>query len=89
MERIAKNSKPVSKEEFLEKVKAARKKQWNFNIFMLAIRKKRQREENPYFKKSYATVEEAAQAKTDYVWNTVLKDVDWDKFEEMRRKQAK
>lgn len=34
--------------------------------------------------RKFATVEEAAQAKTDYVWNTVLKNVDWDKLEEMR-----
>ena len=34
---------------------------------------------------TFETVEEAAQAKTDYVWNSVLKNVDWDKFEEMRR----
>ena len=55
---------------------------------MPATRKKRQREENPYFKKSYATVEEAAQAKTDYVMNVVLKDFDWNQFEEMRKKEA-
>lgn len=55
---------------------------------MAVILKKRQREENPHFKKSYSTVEEAAQAKTDYVMNVIFKDFDWNKFEEMRRKEA-
>lgn len=35
--------------------------------------------------RKFASVEEATQAKTDYVWNTVLKDADWDKLEEMRK----
>ncbi|AKD54484.1 hypothetical protein [Spirosoma radiotolerans] len=30
--------------------------------------------------RKFDTVEEAAQAKTDYVWNTVLKDFDWNAF---------
>ncbi|SOD88391.1 hypothetical protein SAMN06269250_2644 [Spirosoma fluviale] len=35
--------------------------------------------------RKFASVEEAAQAKTDYAWNTVLKNVDWDKLEEIRK----
>jgi len=37
--------------------------------------------------RKFDTPEEAAQAKTDYVWNTVLKNVDWDKFEQMRKQK--
>lgn len=37
--------------------------------------------------RKFDTAEEAAQAKTDYVWSTVLKNVDWDKLEEMRKSQ--
>ncbi len=32
-------------------------------------------------KKSYKTIEEAAQAKTDYVMKVVLKDVDWSQLD--------
>ncbi|GAB2797099.1 hypothetical protein GCM10027275_48120 [Rhabdobacter roseus] len=32
-------------------------------------------------KKSYKTVEEAAQAKTDYVMKVALKDVDWSQLD--------
>lgn len=35
----------------------------------------------------FDSVEEAAQEKTDHVWNTVFKNVNWDKFEELRKKQ--
>lgn len=34
--------------------------------------------------RKFTTVEEAAQAKTDQVWNTVLKYVNWEKFETLR-----
>ena len=39
--------------------------------------------------RKFASVEEAAQAKTDYVWNTVLKNVDWKQFDQTRKKSAK
>jgi len=32
-------------------------------------------------KKSYKTIEEAAQAKTDYVMKVALKDVDWSQLD--------
>jgi hypothetical protein len=35
----------------------------------------------------FDTVEEAAQAKTEYVWNNVLKNVDWDKLDQIRKKK--
>lgn len=37
--------------------------------------------------RKFDTAEEAAQAKTDYVWSTVLQNVDWDKLEEIRKNQ--
>lgn len=37
--------------------------------------------------RKFDTAEEGAQAKADYVMNTVLKDFDWDAF--MAKKQAK
>jgi len=46
--------------------------------------KKPKQSKHPLDRK-FASVDEAAQAKTDYVWNTVLKNVNWDKFDQMRK----
>lgn len=48
--------------------------------------RKRKEAKHPLDRK-FASIQEAAQAKTDYVWNTVLKNVDWDTFDQMRKKK--
>lgn len=45
------------------------------------------REKRQAIDRKFDSVEEAAQEKTDHAWNTVFKHVDWNKFEEMRKKQ--
>ncbi|MFN3849578.1 MAG: hypothetical protein ACK4NY_09125 [Spirosomataceae bacterium] len=42
--------------------------------------KKRNSDKNHPLNRTFKTVNEAAKAKTDFIMNTVFKDVDWEKL---------